>query len=88
MEWTKHLRLEGGFGRRVFSLLFLGTNVSQKEVHLKSASIISAVNGTKLPLQVLAQNEIVSLDQIELIPAGARVELVAKFGPPDPKGIR
>jgi hypothetical protein len=41
-------------------------------------------NGTKLPLEIVAQNELVPLNQVELIPPGAPVELIAKFGPPDP----
>jgi hypothetical protein len=88
MQWFRNLTLEGGplrgGGLNVFSLKFRGVNISQKEVELKSASIISAINGTKLPLEIIAQNEIVSLDQVELIPPGAPVDLIAKFGPPDP----
>ena len=87
MQWFRNLIMEGGPPNRsnVFSLKFRGVNVSQKEVELKSASIISAVNGTKLPLEIIAQNEIVPLHAVELIPPGAPVDLVAKFGPPDPK---
>lgn len=86
MQWFRNLRLEGGplTGRNVFSLTFRGVNNSQKEIELKSASIISAINGAKLPLEVVAQNEIVALSDIQLIPPGAPVDLVAKFGPPDP----
>jgi hypothetical protein len=84
MQWFRTLKLEGGFGRNVFSLTFRGVNSSQKEVELKTASIISALNGAKLPLEIVAQNEIVRLNEVELIPPGAVVELVAKFGPPDP----
>jgi len=78
--------MEGGPLSRlnVFSLKFRGVNVSQKEVQLKDASIISAVNGTKIPLEIIAQGELVPLNQVELIPPGAPVELIAKFGPPDP----
>jgi hypothetical protein len=35
-------------------------------------------------LEIVAQAEIVPLDQIELLPAGAPIELVAKLGPPAP----
>jgi hypothetical protein len=88
MQWFRNLTLYGGplqgGGLNVFTLKFRGANISQKEVELKSASIISAINGTKLPLEIIAQKEIVPLDQVELIPPGAPVELIAKFGPPDP----
>lgn len=80
------LEMEGGAlqQRNVFALMFHGTNISQKEVHIKKATITSAIKGTELPLEILAGNEIVSLDQIELIPPGAPITLVAKFGPPSP----
>jgi hypothetical protein len=38
-----------------------------------------------LPLEIIAQGEIVPLDEVQLIPPGAPVDLIAKFGPPDPK---
>jgi hypothetical protein len=83
--------MEGGppVGRPVFSLTFLGQNNSQKEVALKSASIISAKNGRKIDLDVVAQDNagnasIVRTDEINLIPPGAPIKLVAKFGDPDP----
>jgi hypothetical protein len=86
MQWFRNLRMEGwpNPGQNVFSLTFRGVNISQREVELKSASIISAVNGTKLTLEIIAQNEIVPLDKVELVPPGAPVDLVAKFGSPDP----
>ena len=83
--------MEGGpsLGRPVFSLTFSGQNTSQKEVALKSASIVSAKNGRKIDLEVIAQDNagnasIVRTDEINLIPPGAPVKLVAKFGDPDP----
>jgi hypothetical protein len=86
-----NLEMEGGppLGRPVFSLTFFGGNRSQKEVHLKSASIVSAKNGKKIDLEVIARNDkgentIVAIHQINLIPPGAPVKLVAKFGDPDP----
>jgi hypothetical protein len=80
------LAIEGGpqMGVNVFSLRFKATNASQKEVHLKSGNLISAVNGTKVPIEVAVGTEILPLDQIELLPPGANLDLVAKFGPPDP----
>jgi len=77
--------LEGGLSLgRVFSLRIRGVNASQKEVKLKGADIVSAINGTRLPLEIVAQSEIVPIDQVELVPPGALVELIAKFGLPDP----
>jgi hypothetical protein len=84
--WYRNLVLEGGppVGRNVFSLTFRGGNISQREVELKSASIVSAINGSKINLEVIAQGDVVPMDQIELIPPGAPIQLLAKFGPPDP----
>lgn len=84
--WYRNLSMEGGptLGRNVFSLTFSGGNISEKEVELKSANIVSGVNGSRVTLEIVAQGEIVPLDQVELIPPGAPVRLVAKFGPPDP----
>ena len=90
LTWFYHnLSLEGGplLGRPVFSLTFRGTNSSQQEVKLLSADITSAINGTRLSLEVVAltaagRNEIVPINEIELIPPGAPVELVAKFNLP------
>ena len=86
MRWFRNLVMEGGpnLGRNVFSLQFRGVNTSEKEVEIKNASIISALNGTKVQLEIVAQREIVPLSEVELIPPGASVDLVAKFGPPDP----
>ncbi|MGN8547630.1 hypothetical protein ACQPTN_23805 [Bradyrhizobium sp. 13971] len=87
--WSASLGLEGGPGKsisgNVFSLRFYGKNGSQKEVRLKNASIISAISGATVPVEILAQGEIVPIDQIELIPPGAPIEMIAKFGPPDPQ---
>ena len=86
LQWQAFPSMEGGplQARNIFSLTFKGGNASQKEVKLKEASIISAVNGTKLPLEIVAQDELVPVDQIELIPPGAPINLIAKFGAPNP----
>jgi hypothetical protein len=83
--------MEGGppIGRPVFALAFFGNNKSQKEVMLKSASIVSAKNGRKLDLEVSARNDkgenvLVPVSEINLIPPGAPIRLIAKFGDPDP----
>jgi hypothetical protein len=89
LVWFSNLELEGGMhGRNVFSLRFRGTNRSQKEVNLKDADITSAINGARLPLEIIAvdhegKSEIVPLDKVQLIPPGAPVVLVAKFNLPD-----
>jgi hypothetical protein len=46
--------------------------------------MVSGIDGTVYPLEIVADNEIVALSSVGRIPAGARVVLVAKFGPPDP----
>jgi hypothetical protein len=84
LTWFTGLVLEGPLPFNVFSVRFKGVNSSQREVRIKSAEIISAINGTQLKMEIIAEAEIVPLDQIELIPAGAPIELVAKLGPPDP----
>lgn len=84
LVWFSNLTMEGGYGRNVFSLTFHGKNISQREVSLKSADIISAIDGTKLDLEVVAEKEIVPINEIGLVPSGAPLDLVAKFGPPDP----
>ncbi len=87
VQWYRNLLLEGGppVGMNVFSLTFRGGNIAQKEVDLKSAYIVSAINGTKIPLEIIAQGEVVSLGQVQLIPPGAPIQLIAKFGPSDPR---
>jgi hypothetical protein len=86
LQWFANITMEGGplSGSNVFSLKFRGVNTSQKEVEIKSASIISAINGTKIPLEIVAQGEIVALNEVELIPPGAPIDMIAKFGPPNP----
>ncbi|WOH53208.1 hypothetical protein [Bradyrhizobium sp. sBnM-33] len=84
--WFTNVSMEGGplSARNVFALRFPGMNKSKTELRIKSAAIVSAVDGTSLPLEIVAGNEIVPLGSVGNIPPGARVELVAKFGPPDP----
>jgi hypothetical protein len=86
LVWFTNLTMEGGplSGTNVFSLRFKGTNASQNEVRLKNASIISAITGAEIPLEVGLNKEIVPVSAIELIPPGAPIDLIAKFGPPDP----
>jgi hypothetical protein len=89
--WYSNLEMEGGppLARPVFALNFLGSNSSQKEVRLRTASIVSAKNGRKIDLEVVAQDDkgqavVVPINEINLVPPGATIKLVAKFGDPDP----
>jgi hypothetical protein len=90
IRWNVWFSIEGNLSVRIFSLRFSGGNISKTQsLRLKEANIISAIDGTLLPLEISAVNDagdfkIVSLDKVQLIPPGARVELVAKFGDPDP----
>jgi hypothetical protein len=86
LEWYYNLTMEGGplSGRNVFALRFRGSNTSQKEVQLKRANIVSALKGSDLPLEIEAEGEIIPIEQAALIPPGAPIVLIAKFGPPDP----
>lgn len=86
--WFRNLTLEGGGVMPIYSLRFRGTNTSKREVELMSADITSAINGTRITLEVVAVsgagiNEIVPINRIQLVPPGAPIELVAKFDPPD-----
>jgi hypothetical protein len=83
LQWFTNLGISHP-GTQVAWLQFFGRNVSEKEVHLKSASIRSAYKGTELELKVVAEKEFVPVSQINLIPAGAPIELVAHFNPPLP----
>lgn len=91
IAWNEGFSIEGPLQSRVFSLRFSGVNISKtKALQLKKANIISGIDGTLLPLEIVAtsaedKSEIVPINKIKLIPPGARIELVAKFGDPDPK---
>ncbi len=87
LVWNKGLSMEGGqpLGLpNVFSVRFRGANTSQEEIKLISANMVSAINGTSMPIEINVPPEIVPLDQIDLVPPGAPIELIAKLGPPDP----
>jgi hypothetical protein len=85
LVWFYNLTMEGGplQSRNVFSLQFRGWNKSDNEVRLKSATIISSIDGAELTLEIVAGNEVVPITDIGLIPSKAQITLVAKFGPPD-----
>jgi hypothetical protein len=90
IRWTAGPGIEGDLATKIFSMRFIGVNISKtKALQLKDGNIISAIDGTVVPLEIEAvgaggENKIVPISQIQLIPPGARIELVAKFGPPDP----
>ena len=90
LQWVYSFSLEGGFGRNVFSLTFRGANTSKVPIKIKEANIISLVDGTLLPLEIAGvdpktdENKVVAIDKVQLITPGAPIQLVAKFGPPDP----
>jgi len=89
LQWVYNFSLEGGMGgANVFSLRFRGANTSKKPVELKGAELISLIDGARLSLDIVAtdaqgNSKIVAIDKVQLIPPGAPIELVAKFGPPD-----
>jgi hypothetical protein len=91
LSWIQNFSMEGGMnGVNVFSLRFRGANVSKEPIQLKSASITSLIDGTHLPLEIAGNDQngetnIRPIDQAQLIPPGAPIELVAKFGLPDPQ---
>jgi hypothetical protein len=90
IQWNGWFSIEGNLTSKIFSIRFLGVNISKtKALQLKDANIISSIDGSLQPLDVVAvdaagDSKIVPIGQIQLIPPGARIELVAKFGPPDP----
>jgi hypothetical protein len=82
--------MEGGMnGLNVFALSFQGANISKEAIELKSAHITSLIDGTRLDLEIIGndpegKSKIVPINRVQLIAPGAPIELVAKFGPPDP----
>ena len=67
---------------------FTEQTAPKRKLQLKSANIVSAINGAKVDLEIVAkneadQNETTSIQDINLIPPGSPVYLVAKFGDPD-----
>ncbi|SNS36869.1 hypothetical protein SAMN05216374_1006 [Tardiphaga sp. OK246] len=87
LVWFANISMEGGplTGRNVFALTIFGQNKSAGPVKLKTAKLVSGVDGTAVDLEILAGDELLSLDRVGLIPSRAPIRLIAKFGPPDPK---
>ena len=90
VSWLHSFSMEGGMGVPVFSLRFQGANVSKEPIELRSATITSLIDGTRSQLEIVGNDangssKIVPIGEVQLIPPGAPIELVAKFGEPDPK---
>ena len=76
-------------GLNVFALSFQGANISKEHVELKAAHITSLIDGTRLELEIIGNeadetSKLVPISRVQLIAPGAPIELIAKFGPPDP----
>jgi len=82
--------MEGGLnGLNVFALTFQGANISKEHIELKTAHITSLIDGTRLELEIIGNDAdgtstLVPINRVQLIAPGAPIELIAKFGPPDP----
>ena len=50
-------------------------NKSKAELKIKSAVLVSAIDGTSLPLEIEAGNEIVPIEKIRNVPGDARDDL-------------
>jgi hypothetical protein len=91
VQWVHNLWMTGG-SPKVFAISFRGANISKDQaILLKEANIISLIDGTLMPLEIVAvdangENKTVALDQVHLIPPGAPIELVVKFGGLDAQG--
>lgn len=91
ISWVYNLSMDraGLNGINISALRFRGANTSKKHVRLVAAYVISLIDGTKLPLEIIASDskgnsKIASIDDVQLIPPGALIELLVRFGPPDP----
>lgn len=88
LQWAQQVDVLLGPNDSVRWLFFHGINGSQKEVELRDANLTSAINGSKLQLQVgVGIGEFVPIDKIRLIPPGARLDLVATFEKPNDAGM-
>lgn len=82
IKWENHLSMTPGDGA-IKALQFRGFNLSDGEVSLTSASIISSVNGHQVLLSADAGPDgIIPINELNLIPAKAPIVLVAEFVPP------
>jgi hypothetical protein len=90
LQWVQNFSMQGGMGGpKVIALHFRGANTSKKPIELKRANLISLIDGSQLEMEIAATDaagnaSVVPLSKIQLIPPGAPIELIAKFGPPDP----
>lgn len=91
LQWVHNLWMTGG-SPKVFAISFRGANISkERAILLKEANMVSLIDGTLVPLEIVAvdangNNKTVPLNAIQLIPPGAPIELIAKFGGTDSEG--
>lgn len=79
LRWSRGINLLRN-GDKVVRIRMKGSNFSPEEVELKSAYLVSAVNGTRLPLLVDAGADgLLTVDQVSLVPPGAPINVVAQF---------
>jgi hypothetical protein len=65
----------------------LGKNVAQEEVNLRSAYIVSDIDGSRLPLKVrIEPNDLIDVTDAKAVPPSAEFSLIAAFNPPMPEG--
>jgi hypothetical protein len=79
LRWFGNIEMYGGplANSNIASLSFSGVNSSQREVQLKSAVLRSAIDGSEIVLKIVAQDKLVGIDEINLIPSGAPIKLTA-----------
>jgi hypothetical protein len=78
-----NLTLSGGFGHGVQTLMFHGHNTSQQEIRIISAQLISTFTGDALDLKAMAENVPTEVKNINVVPSGAPIQLLATFGAPE-----
>lgn len=84
LAWTTSMEMLGGATVPVKWIVFRGKNISGREIKLKAANIVSAINGTEQKLDAaLAQDGDVPLGDLNLVPPGAPISLIARFNPPN-----
>lgn len=83
LSFYYNLTITGGFGNGVQTLLFYGQNTSQQEVRILSAQLLSTITGDALDLKAMAENQPTEIKDINIVPSGAPIQLLATFGAPE-----
>lgn len=78
-----NLTMNGGFGKGVQTLLFYGQNTSQQEIQMLSAKIVSKITGNVLELKAIAENTPTEIGDLNVVPSGAPIQLLATFEAPE-----